>query len=77
MMLSIYLIGAFASSGIWLSAFFKDQTTSKSDVASWVLVVIATLIWPVSVPLSLKERYSKSAVMLSIEPTLDIAAETR
>lgn len=77
MMLNIYLIGALASSGIWLSAFFKDQTTSKFDTTSWTIVVIATILWPVSVPLSLKERYSKNLTMLMAEPSLDVAAESR
>ncbi|NET11391.1 MAG: hypothetical protein F6K16_43250 [Symploca sp. SIO2B6] len=59
------------SSSVWLSAFLRDETTPNSDVASWVIVLIATLIWPLSVPLAIKERYGKKQKATQSPPTLE------
>jgi len=59
MVASVYCFGALASSGFWLSAFLRDETTPNTHVASWVLVAIATVIWPLAVPLSMAELMSK------------------
>ena len=76
MIVGLYLCGALASSGIWLSAFLKDETTAKTDVASWVVILIATMIWPLSVPLSIRERYAKQDDFPMLEPTLDVVPES-
>ena len=76
MIASLYLCGALASSGIWLSAFLKDESTPKTDVASWVVVLIATLIWPLAVPLAIRERYSKHPDLPLLESSLDVVAES-
>ena len=72
----LYLFGALASSGIWLSAFLKDDSTPKSDVASWVVIAIATIIWPVSVPLAIRERAARNERSPLLEATLDVATES-
>ncbi|NEP47291.1 MAG: hypothetical protein F6K35_52160 [Okeania sp. SIO2H7] len=76
MILGLYLCGALASSGIWLSAFLKDETTPKTDVASWVVILVATMIWPLSVPLSIRERQAKHDEFPLLESTLDVVPES-
>ena len=76
MIIGLYLCGALASSSIWLSAFLKDETTPKTDVASWVVILIASLIWPLSVPLSIRERYGQQDKFPMLEPTLDVVPES-
>ena len=75
MIVGLYLCGALASSGIWLSAFLQDETTPKTDGVSWVVILIASIIWPLSVPLSLRERYAKQDEFPMLEPTLDVVPE--
>lgn len=72
MIASLYFCGALASSGIWLSAFLKDESTPKSDTASWVVLVIATILWPVAVPLAIRERSTKNNRLLLMESSLDL-----
>lgn len=76
MIIGLYMFGALASSGIWLSAFLKDKNTPKTDTASWMVIAIATIIWPISVPLAIRERSSKYAELPALESTLDIVAES-
>ena len=76
MIIGFYMCGALASSGIWLSAFMKDQSTPKTDVASWVVIMVATIIWPISVPLAIRERYAKNAELPLLDATLDVVAES-
>jgi hypothetical protein len=49
-MLFYYALPAGVVFLIVLSAFLVDQTTPKTNVRAWLFVVIATLIWPVTLP---------------------------
>ncbi len=40
----------------YLRRFLKDATISHSDHASWTVLIIASLFWPISLPLSALER---------------------
>ena len=76
MIIGLYLCGALASSGIWLSTFLKDESTPKTDMASWVVILVATVIWPLSVPLAIRERYAKQTHLPLLESTLDVVTES-
>ncbi len=55
----IYMIGVVASGGFWLIAFLADSETPKTHVASWAVLCVASLIWPISVPMSCAEMLNK------------------
>ncbi|MEA5496532.1 hypothetical protein VB834_12020 [Limnoraphis robusta Tam1] len=39
-----------------LKIFLKDQSTPKTDTSSWIVLGLATLLWPITLPLSYLER---------------------
>jgi hypothetical protein len=41
-------------------AFLSDQETPKTDPTSWVVLAIASILWPVSFPLSCVELLTSS-----------------
>ncbi|MGB3404850.1 MAG: hypothetical protein WBA77_19350 [Microcoleaceae cyanobacterium] len=40
----------------YFQRFIQDPTTKNSDQASWLVIIIASLLWPVSLPLSVLEK---------------------
>ncbi len=56
MLLPAYLMGAFMTLGICLRAFLRDHSTPKTDKMSWVVLLEATLFWPIVLPLAYFER---------------------
>ena len=36
--------------------FLRDQSTAKNDAASWKVMGVASLFWPIALPLSYLER---------------------
>lgn len=46
----------------WFSLFIADKTTPKSDFASWIIILIAPLFWPIVLPISALELMTKSAL---------------
>ncbi|NEQ99200.1 MAG: hypothetical protein F6K30_21195 [Cyanothece sp. SIO2G6] len=71
MLFSFYCLGAMVSSYVWLSAFLRDETTPNSDVFSWIIVAIATVSWPLSVPLALKELHSRKSKLAETDRILE------
>jgi hypothetical protein len=43
----------------YLQRFIQDPTTKNSDRASWMVLIIASFLWPVSLPLSALEKNTK------------------
>lgn len=43
----------------YLQRFIQDQTTDNSDLASWVVLILASLLWPISLPLCMLEQNVK------------------
>ncbi|MFZ1029575.1 MAG: hypothetical protein WAN66_25505 [Limnoraphis robusta] len=39
-----------------LKTFLKDQSTPKTDTSSWIVLGLATVLWPIVLPLSYLER---------------------
>jgi hypothetical protein len=40
----------------YLQRFLQDSTTANSDSASWIVLILASLLWPISLPISALER---------------------
>jgi hypothetical protein len=64
--MTVYFSGAAVLFSVYLTAFLRDDSTPKSDVASWIVLVIATLFWPVTLPISLKELLPRA--IRSVQP---------
>lgn len=45
----------------WLTLFMADKSTPKNDFASWIIILIAPLFWPIVLPVSAIELITKSA----------------
>lgn len=61
--MTLYFTGATLVFGILLSAFLKDSSTSKSDVTSWLVVLIGTLVWPLVLPSMILKQLPKRAAL--------------
>jgi hypothetical protein len=59
----LYFTGATLVFGILLSAFLKDNSTSKSDVTSWLVVLIGTLVWPLVLPSMILKQLPKRVAL--------------
>ena len=46
----------------WFSLFMADKSTPKNDFASWMIILIAPLFWPIVLPVSAIELITKSAL---------------
>jgi len=63
--MTLYFTGATLVFGILLNAFLKDSSTPKSDVTSWLVVLIGTLVWPLVLPsMILKQLPKRDALKL-------------
>jgi hypothetical protein len=36
----------------WFMLFFQDYSTPKTDLISWIVLLIAPLFWPIVLPIS-------------------------
>lgn len=52
MLMIIYLLGALTTGTLLLVAFLMDETTSIASIGSWLVVLVASLMWPLALPLS-------------------------
>ncbi len=59
----LYLTGATLVFGILLSAFLKDNSTCKSDITSWLVVLIGTLVWPLVLPSMVLKQLPKRVAL--------------
>ncbi|RMF66667.1 MAG: hypothetical protein D6742_09415 [Cyanobacteria bacterium J069] len=51
--LTAYLVLSAIAFSIYVSIFLKDPSTPKNDTLSWIVLIAATLLSPISLPLSL------------------------
>jgi hypothetical protein len=65
--MTLYFIGATLVFSILLRAFLKDSSTLKSDVTSWLVVLIGTLVWPLVLPSMILKQLPKRVVALSLK----------
>jgi hypothetical protein len=50
-----YLAVALVISCFWLSLFWQDGETPKTDLTSWLVVLILPWFCPIAIPLSIME----------------------
>lgn len=60
MLITLYWAGATAVGVFWLIAFLRDRSTPKTHLMSWVVLSIATALWPLTLPLSCLELLRKA-----------------
>lgn len=53
-LIHLYWIGAAIAACTYLSLWLNDRETPFSDTTSWIVLGIATLLWPLVLPISLK-----------------------
>jgi len=51
--LTAYLVLSAIAFTVYLSIFLKDSSTPKTDRLSWLVLIVATLLSPISLPISL------------------------
>jgi hypothetical protein len=61
--MTLYFTGATLVFGILLNAFLKDSSTPKSDVTSWLVVLIGTLVWPLVLPSMILKQLPKRVAL--------------
>lgn len=54
--MTAYFAGATLTFGILLRAFLKDNSTSKTDVTSWLVLAVGTLLWFITLPCILRQQ---------------------
>lgn len=59
--MTLYFTGATLVFGLLLNAFLKDDTTPKTHIASWAVLAIATVLWPLTLPFIIRKRLQKEA----------------
>jgi hypothetical protein len=59
--MTLYFTGAALVFSLLLNAFLKDDTTPKTHAASWVVLAIATVFWPLTLPSMVRKRLQKEA----------------
>ncbi|AMW30391.1 MULTISPECIES: hypothetical protein [Oscillatoriales] len=46
--------------------FWRDRTTSKTQLSSWQVLILASLLWPIVLPISYLERnVNKPKIVMS------------
>lgn len=55
LLLYIYLLNAAIVAFILLVSFWSDSSTPKNHKLSWIIVLVASLLWFITVPLSIAE----------------------
>ena len=57
--MALYVAGACLVFSILLNAFLKDDSTPKTHSGSWLLLVMATILWPLVLPSIARKKFSK------------------
>ncbi len=52
----LYSLFALLVFCLCLKSFFQDRSTPKTDLTSWIVVLLATAFWPIVVPFAYFER---------------------
>jgi hypothetical protein len=55
-----YVSGSLILFCYWLAFFLSDRTTPKNHSMSWIVLIIASLLWPISAPLAILELLGKT-----------------
>ncbi|MEL7039320.1 MAG: hypothetical protein AAFO04_27460 [Cyanobacteria bacterium J06592_8] len=57
--LIIYFVGGFIAFCVWFSVFIQDSSTPLTESRSWIVLLLATILWPITVPASFVELFKK------------------
>lgn len=69
--MTLYLSGASAYCAFLLFCKFSDKECSKTDPASWLVVVIASALWMIVIPISFMEIRSKAKSKAQLESIIE------
>lgn len=58
-LIGFYLISTVTTFSYWLIIFWNDSSTPKNHLISWQILITASLLWPISVPMSILEKIAK------------------
>ncbi|WP_088893068.1 hypothetical protein [Leptolyngbya ohadii] len=61
-----YSLGATLTFGILLDAFHRDTEAPKTDVLSWAVLIIATLIWFITLPRIMQKKLQSAKAVSSV-----------
>lgn len=59
LILPSYIVIAFLVFGYFLWVFLTDKSTPNTHMGSWIVLGLATLLWPIVLPLAYLERRVK------------------
>ncbi len=59
-MFSCYLTISLITFCFWLVIFWQDNTTPKNHLLSWIVLLIASIFWPIVLPISSWELTMKA-----------------
>lgn len=57
--MTLYITGALLVFGFSLQAFLRDTSTPKTDRLSWMVIIIASLLWPIALPSMVRKKLAK------------------
>ncbi len=60
-MIFTYWIAASATATLIIRAFLKDSTANKVSVDAWFFIMVATLLWPITLPFIISSKLRASA----------------
>ncbi|MEA5519737.1 hypothetical protein [Limnoraphis robusta] len=71
--LTYYFVVAFAAFGMWFTQFWNDPTTPLNDRISWIILFLAPLCWPITIPTSiLKLTTMRTRSRVTMEKSISI-----
>ncbi|MBS0018570.1 MAG: hypothetical protein KFF72_19845 [Arthrospira sp. SH-MAG29] len=66
----LYLAIAILTFAYLLQKFWRDRTTSKTQLSSWQVLILAAALWPIVLPISYLERkVNKPKIVMSEFPS--------
>ncbi len=57
--MTLYITGALLVFGFSLQAFLRDTSTPKTDRLSWLVLILASLFWPITLPSIIRKKLKK------------------
>jgi hypothetical protein len=54
-----YATGALFVFSLSLHAFLKDTSTAKTDRLSWIVLIVATVAWPLVLPSIVRKKLAR------------------
>lgn len=62
--MTFYLIGTITYCAFLTYMMLQDQECSNTDLGSWLVIAIASLLWMIVIPISILEIFNKDKVQL-------------